>query len=202
MMKFIMIMIATTVALVNAAPKPQIQYSQTYGVGGALGPLSTGNFQPVSRSYVASVAPVAPIAITAAKPIVYTAPVIAPRPIAAPVAVPVAYTASAKPIRYSAPAAAIVEQEEQYPPQPFSYSYDTVDEYGTQMTRQESGDGAGTVRGSYSYRDANGMARIVNYIADHNGFRAEIQTNEPGTLTSAPADAAIVSSNPPVYKQK
>ncbi|OTF80041.1 cuticle protein-like protein [Euroglyphus maynei] len=69
------------------------------------------------------------------------------------------------------------------------------------MTRQENGDGAGNVQGSYSYRDAYGLARVVNYVADHNGFRAEIQTNEPGTETSNPAGATILSSSPPVHKK-
>ncbi|KAH9419834.1 hypothetical protein DERP_001665 [Dermatophagoides pteronyssinus] len=170
-MKFMIIISTTMAAMVIAAPKPQVLYSNTFG--GALGPLSTGQYRPVA--YYSQLPPLAK---------------------------PIAYTAAPKPIRYSAPSAALVEHEENYPPQPFSYSYDTVDEYGTQMTRQESGDGAGTVRGSYSYRDANGMARIVNYIADHNGFRAEIQTNEPGTQTSNPADAVIISSNPSAYKQQ
>lgn len=78
----------------------------------------------------------------------------------------------------------------------FEFSYDNTDEYGTQMARAETGDDSGKVTGTYSYRDINGMARIVRYIADHEGFRAQIQTNEPGTETSNPADAQIISSNP------
>ncbi|CAN7996847.1 unnamed protein product [Ixodes pacificus] len=40
-----------------------------------------------------------------------------------------------------------------------------------------------------------GVARTVNYVADALGFRATVQTNEPGTKTSAPADAPTYSSS-------
>jgi len=35
------------------------------------------------------------------------------------------------------------------------------------------------------------LIRTVDYIADAGGYRAKINTNEPGTETSAPADAII-----------
>ena len=35
------------------------------------------------------------------------------------------------------------------------------------------------------------MYRVVNYIADHDGYRAWVKTNEPGTADSAPAGAKI-----------
>ncbi|KAF7495488.1 Cuticle protein 16.8 [Sarcoptes scabiei] len=98
------------------------------------------------------------------------------------------------------PSQPLVLEKEEESPKPFSYSYDTVDELGNRMGRQESGDGSGTVTGFYSYQDINGMARIVRYIADASGFRAQIQTNEPGTETSNPADAEIISSQPSVHK--
>ncbi|CAG2174787.1 unnamed protein product [Oppiella nova] len=57
-------------------------------------------------------------------------------------------------------------------PEPYSYGYEATDEFGTHWTRQESGDGDGTVRGSYSYREANGIGRTVEYVADPvNGFQ-------------------------------
>ncbi|CAN7975572.1 unnamed protein product, partial [Ixodes persulcatus] len=80
-------------------------------------------------------------------------------------------------------------------PQPYSFGYDNVDEFGTRMTRQETGDEHNNKVGSYGYVDAHGVARTVNYVADALGFRATVETNEPGTKTSAPADAPIYSSS-------
>ncbi|CAN7996600.1 unnamed protein product, partial [Ixodes hexagonus] len=79
-------------------------------------------------------------------------------------------------------------------PQPYSFGYDNTDEFGTRVTRQETGDANNNKVGSYSYVDPNGITRAASYVADAFGFRVNIETNEPGTKTSAPADASIVSS--------
>ncbi|KAM7301563.1 cuticle protein 16.8-like [Ixodes scapularis] len=83
---------------------------------------------------------------------------------------------------------------ENNPPQPYTFSFDNTDEFGTRLTRQETGDEFNGKVGSYSYTDAAGVHRTVNYIADAAGFRATVDTNEPGTKTSEPADAATVSA--------
>ncbi|XP_040357390.2 cuticle protein 16.8-like [Ixodes scapularis] len=83
---------------------------------------------------------------------------------------------------------------ENNPPQPYTFSFDNTDEFGTRLTRQETGDEFNGKVGSYSYTDADGVHRTVNYIADAAGFRATVDTNEPGTKTSEPADAATVSA--------
>jgi hypothetical protein len=83
-------------------------------------------------------------------------------------------------------------------PTPYAFGYDVTDEFGTTLTRQESGDGSGAVRGAYSYKDAKGLVRVVNYVADALGYRANVDTNEPGTETSAPASAVINSNAVPV----
>ena len=57
--------------------------------------------------------------------------------------------------------------------------------------RSESGDAFGRKTGSYALSDADGRQRIVSYVADETGFRASIQTNEPGTAPLAGADTAI-----------
>lgn len=46
------------------------------------------------------------------------------------------------------------------------------------------------VHGSYGFRDINGIYREVHYVADKNGFRATIKSNEP-TLQN-PKDPANV----------
>ncbi|KAH7963224.1 hypothetical protein HPB52_020149 [Rhipicephalus sanguineus] len=59
-----------------------------------------------------------------------------------------------------------------WPPQPYSFGYDNVDEYGNRQFRSEQGDSNNIKTGSYGYRDVNGLYRRVNYVADANGFRA------------------------------
>lgn len=83
------------------------------------------------------------------------------------------------------------------PPQPYSFGYDNVDEYGTNLFHKETGDANNVKRGSYGYTDANGLYRRVNYVADANGFRATVETNEPGTQAGASADA-VFNANPVV----
>ncbi|CAN7996837.1 unnamed protein product, partial [Ixodes pacificus] len=82
----------------------------------------------------------------------------------------------------------------QPPSQPYSFGYDNTDAFGTRQTRQETSDEFNNKIGSYSFVDARGIARAVNYVADGAGFRVRVDTNEPGTKTSAPANAEIVSS--------
>lgn len=74
-------------------------------------------------------------------------------------------------------------------PDPYSFAFEETDEFGTKLARQETGDANGVVQGSYSYIDAQGLTRTVNYIADDDGFRASIVSNEPGLKNSEPAGA-------------
>ncbi|XP_042898642.1 calphotin isoform X1 [Parasteatoda tepidariorum] len=57
--------------------------------------------------------------------------------------------------------------------------------------RREAGDAHGNVAGSYGLRDADGRIRIVNYIANDDGFKADIKTNEPGVEPKDTADATF-----------
>ncbi|CAN8021239.1 unnamed protein product, partial [Ixodes persulcatus] len=98
-----------------------------------------------------------------------------------------------------------VPKHEESPPQPYTFGFDNTDEFGTRLTRQETGDEFNGKVGSYSYTDAAGVHRTVNYVADAAGFRATVDTNEPGTKTSEPANAATLSTavenpNPVVVK--
>ena len=45
--------------------------------------------------------------------------------------------------------------------------------------------------GSYGLRDIDGRTRVVNYVADAGGYRANIQTNEPGVEPKDPAAVLI-----------
>ncbi|XP_077553472.1 uncharacterized protein LOC144168340 [Haemaphysalis longicornis] len=77
------------------------------------------------------------------------------------------------------------------PPEPYNFGYDTADEFGNRQFRSEQGDTSNRKTGSYGYRDVNGLYRRVNYVADANGFRATVDTNEPGTAPGASADAVF-----------
>ncbi|GIY17736.1 uncharacterized protein CDAR_406911 [Caerostris darwini] len=79
--------------------------------------------------------------------------------------------------------------------QPYKFGYSVKDHHGEQH-REESGNGAGGVVGSYGFTDARGIARQVNYVADHAGFRAQVKTNEPGTANQNPAAVHLVSNAP------
>lgn len=100
-------------------------------------------------------------------------------------------------------------------PEPYNFNFDVKDDYGNNQFRREEGDSTGAVRGSYGYTDANGVYRIVDYIADDNGFRgkitfetvllviintkyiisllANIRTNEPGLVEPSPATGVVES---------
>lgn len=84
------------------------------------------------------------------------------------------------------------------PPQPYSFSYDNTDEFGTRQTREETSDSNNRKTGSYSFTDANGVSRLAKYVADENGFRVTVETNEEGTETHYPGDAEIISRAPKV----
>ncbi|CAN7937935.1 unnamed protein product, partial [Ixodes hexagonus] len=86
-----------------------------------------------------------------------------------------------------------------YAPQPYSFGYDTVDEYGTKLFHKEQGDSSNAKTGEYGYTDANGLFRRVSYVADAGGFRAKVDTNEPGTQSGVTGDA-VFNANPVVVQ--
>lgn len=59
------------------------------------------------------------------------------------------------------------------------------------VTRQESRDMNGVVRGFYDYLDPNGIVQHVEYIADQDGFRVRA-TNLPIHV------AAVVKDKPQI----
>lgn len=72
----------------------------------------------------------------------------------------------------------------------YNFGYDEDHSSGGSF-RRETGNALGVKQGSYGLRDADGRVRVVNYLADANGFRASVSTNEPGIVPSAPADVSI-----------
>lgn len=68
------------------------------------------------------------------------------------------------------------------------------DHYGNKQWRQEHSSKPMEVHGSYGYHDVNGVYREVTYVADKDGFRAKIKTNEPGMLTAKEPAATHIDS--------
>ncbi|KAH6919380.1 hypothetical protein HPB50_029641 [Hyalomma asiaticum] len=83
-------------------------------------------------------------------------------------------------------------------PRPYSFGY-VAQAIGGSSSRQEVGDGNGAVQGVYTLNTPEGGQRKVKYTADAGGFRAVVDTNEPGTQSESPADVALRSSSPPAY---
>ncbi|GFY77385.1 cuticle protein 16.8 [Trichonephila inaurata madagascariensis] len=80
-------------------------------------------------------------------------------------------------------------------PKPYEFGYSIKDQHG-EHHRHESGNGVGMVIGNYGFTDDRGITRQVNYIADRDGFRAQIKTNEPGTSNQSPAAVQVISDAP------
>ncbi|GIY01343.1 uncharacterized protein CDAR_599281 [Caerostris darwini] len=74
---------------------------------------------------------------------------------------------------------------------PFTFGYRFTDDYGTMQAREEKTDPNGSKTGSYSFVDASGTYRRVDYIADVHGFRATVRTNEPGVFPENPAHVKV-----------
>ncbi|XP_022248027.1 adult-specific rigid cuticular protein 15.7-like [Limulus polyphemus] len=86
-------------------------------------------------------------------------------------------------------------------PQPYDFGYEINDKKsGSNQFRKEQSDSHGGVRGSYGYTDASGIYRQVDYIADHNGYRAVVKTNEPGTSNQDSAGVKVLKEpTPPLH---
>ncbi|GFU43895.1 cuticle protein 14 isoform b [Nephila pilipes] len=77
----------------------------------------------------------------------------------------------------------------------YNFGYNE-DHYSGGSFRKETGDAYGNKFGSYGLQEADGRTRIVNYVADSEGFRADIKTNEPGIETK---DSAAATFNKAIF---
>jgi len=80
------------------------------------------------------------------------------------------------------------ELDQEPAPEPYSFSY-SAQSVGGLSSHQESGDGSGRVSGFYTISGEDGRERRVDYVADENGYRASVKTNEIGTRAQSAADA-------------
>ncbi|UYV67232.1 hypothetical protein LAZ67_5000001 [Cordylochernes scorpioides] len=74
----------------------------------------------------------------------------------------------------------------------YNFGYNVHHRDGQQQFRQESRDILGRVVGSYGLAEPDGRQRVVDYVADHNGFRARVRSNEPGLQGIDSAGVRIV----------
>nr|XP_021188959.2 cuticle protein 8 [Helicoverpa armigera] len=108
---------------------------------------------------------------------------------------PIAYHAAPAVAYHAAPVAKVVaahQEEIAYPK--YEYTYSVADGHsGDNKSQQESRDGD-VVKGSYSFHEADGSIRTVEYSADdHNGFNAVVHNTAP---TAAPV---VVKAAPAHY---
>lgn len=94
------------------------------------------------------------------------------------------------------PRAPEAAEEAEPAPEPYSFEYTAETEDGASTNRQEQQTADGVVTGFYIIKEPNGNQRRVDYIADKDGYRATISTNELGTESANPANVEIQSSAP------
>jgi len=75
---------------------------------------------------------------------------------------------------------------------PFEFNYKLEDKEGSHG-HTARGDGSGRVEGEYSINLGEGKVRVVKYVADENGYRADVFTDELGTESKAPTNVYIDS---------
>ncbi|CAD0197082.1 unnamed protein product [Chrysodeixis includens] len=145
------------------------------------------------------VAVAAPVAYHAAPAVYHAAPAVAtyhaaPAP-AVYHAAPTVYHAAA-PAHVAYHAAPVVAHAEEFDAHPkYEYNYSVADSHtGDNKSQQESRDGD-VVKGSYSFHEADGSVRTVEYSADdHSGFNAVVHNTAP---TAAPV---VVKAAPVILK--
>jgi len=71
----------------------------------------------------------------------------------------------------------------------YAFGYNEDHASGGSFRREQGAPGVQV--GSYGLRDADGRVRVVNYVADAAGFRANVQSNEPGVEPKDPANVLI-----------
>ncbi|UYV65410.1 hypothetical protein LAZ67_3004299 [Cordylochernes scorpioides] len=96
-----------------------------------------------------------------------------------------------QPYSYGAPAVMVPMAA----PQPISTGYNVDDGHNNNFHHNEETDANGHKKGSFGYTNEDGLYRTVNYIADDQGFRASILSNEPG-LGAEGAAGVNVKVNP------
>jgi len=80
-------------------------------------------------------------------------------------------------------------------PEPYTFAFEAASA-GGMSRREESQDANGRVVGFYTILGEDGRERRVDYVADENGFRATVQSNEMGVQSESSANAQYIVSAP------
>ncbi|KAJ2939698.1 hypothetical protein O0L34_g14417 [Tuta absoluta] len=195
-----LVALCALVAVSQAGLLPEPHYSSASAVSSQSITRHDEGHQQVAHKLVAA----APVAYHSAPVAYHSAPVAYQ---AAPVVhhvAPVAKVAYAAPVAYHAPAPVsyhaapvvtkvVAHQEEEYAHPKYEYSYSVADHHtGDDKSQHEIRDGD-VVKGSYSFHEADGSIRTVEYTADdHNGFNAVVHNTAP--------KAVVVKASPVVVK--
>ncbi|CAK1602725.1 unnamed protein product [Parnassius mnemosyne] len=86
------------------------------------------------------------------------------------------------------PAALVAKADDDYT----SFGYDVADPATGDYKHQEETRVGRTVKGQYSFLEADGTTRIVDYTADVNGFHAVVR-HEPAVVTTKVAAPTVVT---------
>ncbi|XP_043283167.1 uncharacterized protein [Venturia canescens] len=150
--------------------------------------VANAGFVPAPISYAAPAAPLAYSAPAAAAPLAYAA-----APLAKLAPAPLAYAAA--PVAKLAPAL-----DADYDPNPqYSYAYDVQDSLTGDNKQQQETRNGDSVQGQYSFIEADGSRRIVDYTADPvNGFNAVVR-KEPAQLAVKTVAAAPLAYAAPAH---
>ncbi|KAL1448635.1 hypothetical protein MTO96_044023, partial [Rhipicephalus appendiculatus] len=178
---------------VNGYGRPDLSDLDDFDGPTTTGVTSTGTASPVTPSTPTSTAGPA-MSASPTRPAVPAGTIRPPRPATRPAAGP--FAPAVRPAMFAPGAAGVFPSGlpgEEW--KPYSFGYDTTDEFGTRLFHNEQSDNKNAKTGTYGYRDVNGIFRTVSYVADADGFRATIDTNEPGTAPGASADA-VFNANP------
>ncbi|XP_013135127.1 PREDICTED: cuticle protein 21-like [Papilio polytes] len=151
--------------------------------------------QPALATKLVAAAPVAKLAV-AAPAVYHAAPAVYHTPAPAVYHAPAPAVYHAAPVHYAAPVAKVLAQPEEIAYPKYDFTYSVADGHtGDNKSQQESRDGD-VVKGSYSFHEADGSIRTVEYSADdHSGFNAVVHN----TAHHAPAPAVYHAPAPAVY---
>lgn len=88
---------------------------------------------------------------------------------------------------------ALAQRDQDEAPKPYQFQYAEKiggeGEVAGSISHSANADASGKVEGRYSLEIEDGRRREVEYVADKDGFRASVKSNEPGFQADSPADA-------------
>nr|CAH7764717.1 unnamed protein product [Callosobruchus chinensis] len=196
-----LVILAAFVAVANAGvigyePHHPQHYSDATAVSysSVSAPVAAYNTAPAIKYAAPAIKYSAPAIQYSAPAIQYSAPAIQ---YSAP-----AIKYSAPLVKYATPAAYVssAHEEEHYAPAHYEFGYSVHDPHTGDVKNQHESREGDVVKGSYSFVEADGTKRIVEYTADkHNGFNAIVH-REGSPVVKAAVPAIAKYSAPLVAK--